>query len=145
MDSYPALILPSLASVFCVYLFRQFFIGLPYEIEEAAIIDGASRFSIFWLIGLPLARATTIAAAVLIFTTEWNAFVWPLLITFSEQMKVLPIGMAVYAPAAGGRTQIEGFAPAMAAMTLLGLPSLIVFLVLQRYFMEGVITTGIKG
>jgi multiple sugar transport system permease protein len=145
MDSYPALILPALASVFSVYLFRQTFLSLPPELEEAAIIDGAGRFRLFWSIALPLARPTIIAAAILIFTSEWNAFVWPLLITFTDEMKVLPLGMAVFAPAAGGRTQIEGFAPAMAAMTILSLPSLLVFLVLQRYFMQGVISTGLKG
>ncbi|MGQ9584231.1 MAG: carbohydrate ABC transporter permease [Anaerolineae bacterium] len=145
IDHYLALILPPLASVFSVYLFRQFFMGLPYELEDAAAIDGASVFRIFWSVAMPLARSVTIAATVLLFTANWNAFLWPLLITFTEEMKTLPVGMAAFAPAALGRTQIESFAPAMAAMTILGLPSLVVFLLLQRYFMEGVITTGIKG
>lgn len=144
-DSYTALILPPIAEVFSVYLFRQFFLSLPRELEEAAAIDGASRLRIFVTIALPLARSVTIAAAVLIFTTNWNAFLWPLLIVFTEEMKTLPIGMAMYAPLAKIDTQIESFAPGMAAMTILGLPSLIVFLILQRYFMEGVISTGIKG
>ncbi|MDE0670532.1 MAG: carbohydrate ABC transporter permease [Caldilineaceae bacterium SB0662_bin_9] len=144
-DSYAALILPPIAEVFSVYLFRQFFLSLPRELEEAAAMDGASRFRIFRVIALPLARATTIAAAVLLFTTNWNAFLWPLLITFSEEMKTLPIGMAAFAPVTMNRTQIESYAPGMAAMTILGVPSLIVFLFLQRYFMEGVISTGIKG
>ena len=144
-DSYAALILPPIAEVFSVYLFRQFFLSLPRELEEAAAMDGASRFRIFRVIALPLARATTIAAAVLLFTTNWNAFLWPLLITFSEEMKTPPIGMAAFAPVTMNRTQIESYAPGMAAMTILGGPSLIVFLFLQRYFMEGVISTGIKG
>lgn len=144
-DSYSALILPPLAEVFSVYLFRQFFLSLPRELEEAAAMDGASRFRIFLVIALPLARSTLVAAGVLLFTTNWNAFLWPLLITFSEEMKTLPIGMAAFAPVTMHRTQIESFAPGMAAMTILGLPSLIVFLFLQRYFMEGVISTGIKG
>ncbi|MCE2467032.1 MAG: carbohydrate ABC transporter permease [Caldilineaceae bacterium] len=144
-DSYAALILPPIAEVFSVYLFRQFFLSLPRELEEAAAMDGASRFRIFLVIALPLARATVIAAAVLLFTTNWNAFLWPLLITFSEEMKTLPIGMAAFAPVTMNRTQIESYAPGMAAMTILGVPSLIVFLFLQRYFMEGVISTGIKG
>lgn len=144
-DSYAALILPPIAEVFSVYLFRQFFLSLPRELEEAAAMDGASRFRIFLVIALPLARATVIAAAVLLFTTNWNAFLWPLLITFSEEMKTLPIGMAAFAPVTMNRTQIESYAPGMAAMTILGIPSLIVFLFLQRYFMEGVISTGIKG
>ena len=124
---------------------RQALETLSAELEEAAAMDGASRFRIFLIIALPLARATTIAAAVLLFTTNWNAFLWPLLITFSEEMKTLPIGMAAFAPVTMNRTQIESYAPGMAAMTILGVPSLIVFLFLQRYFMEGVISTGIKG
>ena len=108
-------------------------------------MDGASRFRLFLVITLPLARATVIAVAVLLFTTNWNAFLWPLLITFSEEMKTLPIGMAAFAPVTMNRTQIESYAPGMAAMTILGVPSLIVFLFLQRYFMEGVISTSIKG
>ena len=144
-DSYSALILPPLAEVFSVYLFRQFFLSLPRELEEAAAMDGASRFRIFLVIALPLSKSTIVAASVLLFTTNWNAFLWPLLITFSEKMKTLPIGMAAFAPVTMNRTQIESYAPGMAAMTILGIPSLIVFLFLQRYFMEGVITTGIKG
>lgn len=144
-DSYSALILPPLAEVFSVYLFRQFFLSLPRELEEAAAMDGASRLRIFLTIALPLARSTVVAAGVLLFTTNWNAFLWPLLITFSEEMKTLPIGMAAFAPVTMNRTQIESYAPGMAAMTILGIPSLVVFLFLQRYFMEGVITTGIKG
>lgn len=144
-DTYPALILPPLAEVFSVYLFRQFFLSLPRELEEAAEIDGASRFRTFLTIALPLARSVVIAAAVLIFTTNWNAFLWPLLITFSERMKTLPIGMAAFAPLSIVDARIESFASGMAAMTILGLPSLIVFLILQRYFMEGVISSGIKG
>lgn len=144
-DSYTALILPPLAEVFSVYLFRQFFLSLPRDLEEAAAIDGASRLRIFLTIALPLARSVIIAAAVLIFTTNWNAFLWPLLIVFTEEMKTLPIGMAMYAPLANIDTQMESFAPGMAAMTILGLPSLVVFLILQRYFMEGVISSGIKG
>ena len=110
-----------------------------------AAIDGAGLFGTFWHVALPLSRSVAIATAILLFTGNWNAFLWPLLITFTEEMKTLPVGMAAFAPAAAGRTQIEGFAPAMAAMTILALPSLIVFLLLQRYFMEGVLTAGIKG
>lgn len=144
-NTYSALILPPLAEVFSIYLFRQFFLALPRELEEAAAMDGASRLRIFLVIALPLARSTVVAAGVLLFTTNWNAFLWPLLITFSEEMKTLPIGMAAFAPVTMNRTQIESYAPGMAAMTILGIPSLIVFLFLQRYFMEGVISTGIKG
>lgn len=140
-----ALILPSLANVFSVYLFRQFFLTLPRELEDAAAIDGASRFRIFFSIALPLAKPAIIAASILLFTANWNAFLWPLLIAFKDEMKTLPVGMAAYAPNIGTYTQIEGFAPAMAAMTILSFPSVVVFLILQRHFMEGATRIGIRG
>jgi ABC-type glycerol-3-phosphate transport system permease component len=140
-----ALILPSLANVFAVYLFRQFFLTLPGELEDAASIDGANRFRIFWSIALPLAKPALVAGAILLFTANWNAFLWPLLIAFKEEMKTLPVGMAAYAPNVGQYAQIEGFAPAMAAMTILAAPSIVVFLILQRHFMEGATRIGIRG
>jgi multiple sugar transport system permease protein len=103
-----ALILPSLANVFSVYLFRQFFLTLPSELEDAAMMDGANRFRIFWSIALPLAKPALIAGAILLFTANWNAFLWPLLIAFKEEMKTLPVGMAAYAPNVGQYAQIEG-------------------------------------
>ncbi|MCC6179225.1 MAG: carbohydrate ABC transporter permease [Chloroflexi bacterium] len=140
-----AMILPSLANVFSVYLFRQFFLTLPRELEDAAAIDGASRFRIFWAIALPLSKPALIAATILLFTAYWNAFLWPLLIAFKDEMKTLPVGMAAYAPNIGSYTQIEGFAPAMAAMTILSVPSIVAFLILQRHFMEGATRIGIRG
>lgn len=145
VDHYAAFILPSIASVFSVYLFRQFFLSLPRELEDAARVDGAGRFRIFFSVALPLAKPAVIAAGILLFTTNWNAFLWPLLVAFSEEMKTLPVGMAVFSPGVGGQTQLQSFGPAMAAMTILTLPSLLVFLVLQRHFVEGVTSAGLKG
>ena len=145
VNNYAALILPSLANVFSVYLFRQFFLSLPRELEDAAEIDGAGKFRIFWSIALPLARPAVIAGGILIFTTNWNAFLWPLLVLFEEGKKTLPVGMAAFSPSVGQQTQIQSFGPAMAAVTILALPSLIVFFALQRYFVEGVSNVGIKG
>lgn len=145
VDRYIAFILPSVASVFSVYLFRQFFISLPRDLEDAARVDGAGRFRIFFTIALPLAKPAVTAAGILLFTTNWNAFLWPLLVAFSENMKTLPVGMATFSPGVGGQTQIQSFGPAMAAMTVLTIPSLLVFLVLQRHFIQGVTSTGLKG
>ena len=144
-NNYLALILPPVASVICVYIFRQFFIGIPQELEDAARIDGASRFGIFWKIMIPLAQAPTIAAAILLFTANWNSFLWPLLIIFEENMKTMPVGIASFAPVVGTHTQLEGYGAAMAGITLLSIPSLLLFLLLQRYFIEGISRTGIKG
>ena len=143
-SSYQALILPMVANVFAVYIFRQFFLGFPREIEEAARIDGAGPFRLFFLIALPLARAPAIAAAVIIFTLNWNNFLWPLLVTFDDSMKTLPVGIAAFAPVVGTRTQLEGFSVAMAAVTILSIPSLALFFLLQRYFIQGISQGSIK-
>ena len=146
VNNYLALILPSLASVFSVYLFRQFFLGLPGELEDAASIDGANRLQSFWLIALPLARPAAIAGAILLFSNNWNAFLWPLLVMLKDEWKTLPVGVASFGSVGGAQqTQIQGFGIAMAAVTILALPSLLVFLALQRHFVEGVAKTGLKG
>ncbi len=142
VDTYAALILPSLASALSVYLFRQFFLALPRDVEDAARVDGAGRWRLFFTIALPLARPAVAAAAILLFTTNWNAFLWPLLVAFTEEMKTLPVGAAIFAPGVGGQTQVAGFGPAMAAATILTLPSLLLFLVLQRHLVAGVAGSG---
>ena len=145
VDNYAAFILPSVASALSVYVFRQFFLSLPRDLEDAARIDGAGRFRTFFSIALPLARPAVVAAAILLFTSNWNAFLWPLLIAFTEEMKTLPVGLATFSPTVGGQTQIQSFGPAMAATTILSLPSLLVFVVLQRSFIEGATSAGLKG
>jgi len=147
VNSYLALIVPSLASAFSVYLFRNFFLSMPRELEDAASIDGAGRFRTFWCVALPVARPAMIAGAILLSTNYWNAFLWPLLVIFTESMKTLPVGMAGFTPGTGvgQSTQFEGYAPAMAAMTILTIPSILVFLFLQRQFIEGATSAGIKG
>ena len=144
-STYAALILPTIANVFAVYIFRQFFLTFPAELEEAAIIDGAGRIAIFFRIALPLARAPAIAATVIIFTLNWNNFLWPLLITFDESMKTMPVGIAAFAPVVGTHTQLEGFAVAMAAVTLLCIPSVLLFLLLQKHFLRGISSGAIKA
>jgi len=143
-SSYQALILPTIGNVFSVYIFRQFFLSFPSEIEDAARVDGAGPFRLFFLIALPLARAPAIAAAVILFTLNWNNFLWPLLVTFDEQMKTLPVGIAAFTPVVGTRTQLEGFSVAMAGVTILSLPSLLLFFALQRYFIQGISQGSIK-
>jgi multiple sugar transport system permease protein len=144
-STYTALVLPTIANVFSVYIFRQFFLTFPQELEDAAIVDGASRLQIFFRIALPLARAPAIAATVIIFTLNWNNFLWPLLITFDESMKTMPVGIAAFAPVVGTHTQLEGFAVAMAAVTLLCIPSVAMFLLLQRYFIRGISSGAVKA
>lgn len=143
-STYQALILPSIGNVFSVYVFRQFFLAFPKEIEEAAKMDGAGPFSLFFRIALPLARAPAIAASVIIFTLNWNNFLWPLLVVFDDSMKTLPVGIAAFTPVVGTRTQIEGFSVAMAGVTILSIPSLLLFFFLQRYFIQGLSQGSVK-
>ena len=144
-STYAALILPTMANVFSVYIFRQFFLTFPSELEEAARMDGAGPFRTFLLIALPMARAPAIAAAVIIFTLNWNNFLWPLLVTFNDKMKTLPVGVAQFAPVVGTHTQLEGFSVSMAAVTVLSVPSVLLFFVLQRYFIQGLSQGGVKS
>lgn len=143
-NTYLGLILPTVPHVFSVYIFRQFFLELPGSLEDSAEIDGASRFTIFTRIALPLAHAPAIASTIILFNLNWNNFLWPLLITFEDRMKTLTVGIASFAPGVGTHTQLDTFGVSMAAVTLLSIPSLAVFIFLQRYFIEGVSKTGIK-
>lgn len=143
-STYQALILPTIANVFSVYIFRQFFLSFPRELEEAARLDGAGPFRLFLLVALPLARAPLIAASVIIFTLNWNNFLWPLLVTFDESMKTMPVGIAAFAPVVGTHTQLEGYAVAMAGVTILSVPSLTLFFFLQKYFIVGISQGGVK-
>ena len=144
-NTYQALICQPLTYVYSVYIFRQFFLGFPRDLEDAAKIDGASHFLIFWRIAFPLARAPLIAATVIVFTYNWNNFLWPLLAVSDESMKTLPVGIAAFAPVIGTRTQLEGFALGMAGITVLSVPSLLLFFFLQRYFIQGLSSGAVRG
>jgi len=144
-STYAALILPQIGNVLAVYIFRQYYLTFPKELEEAALVDGAGRFKIFFTIALPLARAPLIATTVILFTLNWNNFLWPLLVTFDESMKTMPVGMAAFAPVVGTHTQLEGYAVAMAAVTILCIPSITLFLLTQRHFIRGIALGGVKG
>ena len=144
-NTYQAIICQPLTYVYSVYIFRQFFLTLPRDLEDAAKMDGANHFLIFWRIALPLARAPLIAATVIVFTLNWNNFLWPLLATSSDEMKTLPVGIAAFAPVIGTRTQLEGFALGMAGITVLSVPSLMLFFFLQRYFIQGLSSGAVRG
>jgi multiple sugar transport system permease protein len=145
INSYPALILPATASVVTVYIFRQFFLGFPRELEDAALVDGAKRLTLFARIAMPMAKNAIIASTIILFTTNWNSYLWPLLITFTQNMYTLPVGVAQYSSVSGNYSTVVSYGPAMAASTLLAVPSLVIFLLLQRYFIQGVARSGVKA
>lgn len=143
-NTYAALILPGLSSAFGVFLFRQFFLGFPRDLEDAGRIDGCGRWGVFWRIAFPLAQPAVIALAILHFMGSWNSLFWPLIVTSSDAVKTIPVGMIQFRPGFGA-DQGWAFGLAMAAATIQALPPLVIFLLLQRHFMKGMATVGIKG
>ena len=139
-DTYLVQIVPFIANAFSIYLFYTFFLGLPRELEEAARIDGAGAWRIFFVIVMPNAKAVFATVAILTFLTQWGAFLWPLMVTYSEAVRPLPLGIASFytlPPLQWG----DIFAFGVMMVT----PVLLIFLVFQRWFVKGVATTGIKG
>lgn len=139
-DTYLALIVPAGASAFGVFLLRQFFVDLPRELEEAAVLDGCSPLGVLWHVILPLAKPALAALGILTFMGAWNAFEGPLLFTDSLEMRTLPIGISVLQ----GRYNTE-YGPMMAAATLAALPAAAAFLLFQRQIIKGISLTGVAG
>jgi multiple sugar transport system permease protein len=140
LDTYHVQIIPFVADAFSIFLFYQFFIGLPKDLEEAALVDGASRFRIFWNIVLPLSRPVFATVAILQFLTHWGDFLWPLMVTRGEDVRPLTIGMQAFF---GQDPRLWGDLMAFASM--ITVPVLIVFLLFQKWFVQSVATSGIKG
>jgi multiple sugar transport system permease protein len=140
-NSFGGLILPFLATAFGVFLMRQFMLGIPDELLEAARIDGASELRTFWQIVMPLATPALATLAILTFLGSWNSFFWPLIVATSQEMYTLPVALATFAT---GQYQAD-HGLLMAGSLVIVLPVLIVFILLQRLFTEGIATTGIKG
>jgi multiple sugar transport system permease protein len=140
LDTYHVQIIPFMADAFSIFLFYQFFIGLPKDLEEAALVDGASRFRIFWNIVVPLSRPVFATVAILQFLTHWGDFLWPLMVTRGEEVRPLTIGMQAFF---GQDPRLWGDLMAFASM--ITVPVLIVFLLFQKWFVQSVATSGIKG
>lgn len=142
VNSYWALIIPSIANPFAVYVFRQFFVTLPADLEEAARVDGANQVTIFWRIMLPLAQPAIVTIAVLTFLAEWGALLKPLIFTTSNDMRTLQVGLNFLN--VGAMVSEPRVAWLMAGTTLVVLIPMIVFIFGQRYFVESIARTGIK-
>lgn len=140
VDTYWGIILPQLASPIAVFIFKQFFDGIPYELEEAAVMDGASPWRVYWQIWMPLARPAIAAVAIFAFVLSWNNFLWPFIVISSNNLMTLPVGLATVQTSFGVR-----YAQIMATALLGGVPVLIVFLFFQRQIVQGVAGTGLKG
>jgi multiple sugar transport system permease protein len=140
LDSLTAVIVPGAASAFGVFFLRQFFTSLPAELEEAAYVDGAGPFRIFWSVVLPLSKPALATLALLAFLTNWNDFLWPLYVLFSAPQQTLPAGLATLQNANAVRYDLL-----MAGAMIAAVPVLLMYLVAQRFVIEGVSRTGLKG
>jgi multiple sugar transport system permease protein len=139
LDSYQGLIVPLLFSAFGTFLLRQYFLSIPADYQEAATIEGANPFQIYWQIYLPLARPALIAFAFLVIQWSWNEFLWALIITSRTEMQVLSVGIALLQG-----QYFSNNALLMAAANMATIPVLILFLVFQRQLVEGITLSGLK-
>lgn len=140
LDTLLAVVVPSAAGAFGVFFLRQFFLGLPRELEEAAFIDGASRWRTFRTIILPLSRPALVTLALLSFLSNWNDFLWPVYVLFSPENQTLPAGLSTLQNANAVRYDLL-----MAGAVIASLPVLLLYLAAQRYVVEGVGRAGLKG
>ena len=138
-NSYPAFILPGLAGVFGIFFMRQFFLGIPIELEEAAYVDGANRFRTFWSVVLPLAAPALATLAVISFLGYWNDYLWPLIVCQGEGC-TLPAGLRTFQGA-----YTAAFGLLMAGATLAAIPVLVLYVVAQRWIVQSVASAGVKG
>jgi multiple sugar transport system permease protein len=140
LDTLIAIIVPTAASAFGVFFLRQFFLGLPLELEEAARLDGANRFQVFWKVVLPLSRPALVTLAMLAFLTNYNDFLWPVYVLFSPETQTLPAGLSTLQTANAVRYDLL-----MAGAVVASVPVLALYLGAQRFIIEGVSRSGLKG
>ncbi len=139
-DTYLGLILPSAFSAFSVFLLRQYFMGLPLDYDEAARMDGAGSFRIWWQVIMPLAGPVLATLAIFNFQGAWNDFLWPLVITRTPEMRTIPIGLSSFQ----GQFNTEWHL-LMAGSVIALLPVLIIYIVGQNWFVRGITLSGMGG
>ncbi|WP_404802377.1 carbohydrate ABC transporter permease [Bacillus shivajii] len=140
VNTYTALIVPFIANAFAIFLFRQFFLDFPRELEEAAKIDGCSQIGIFFRIIVPLSKPVFATVAIVLFINHWNDFLWPLVVANDDSMRTIQIGLQFFMnqpPVQWGQV--------MAALTVATIPMLLIFIFLQRYYVQGLAHTGSKN
>jgi multiple sugar transport system permease protein len=140
LDTLWALIVPGAAGAFGVFFLRQFFAGLPRELEEAAVIEGANSWQIFTKVVLPLSKPALATLAVISFLTNWNDFIWPIYVLFSPTSFTLPPGLGILQGA-----YTINYPVIMAGALVASIPVLLLFVLAQRYVIEGVSRSGLKG
>ncbi|MCC6742884.1 MAG: carbohydrate ABC transporter permease [Acidobacteria bacterium] len=139
INTYWALIVPSLANAFGIFLFAQFFRTIPYELEEAAYVDGATRWRVLWQIMVPLARPAIATLFLFTFIAEWNELFKPLVFTSTKDMRTVQLGLSVFQE----QFRVD-YVHLMAAVVFTTVPSVLLFLLGQKHFVKGIATTGLK-
>jgi multiple sugar transport system permease protein len=139
LDSYAGLIVPSIFNAFGIFLLRQFYLGIPRELEEAALIDGAGYFRIWRSIILPLSRPILSALAILFFLANWNSFLWPLTIISNQDLWMVQVAIANFHQQYNGSWNYI-----MAASTVVALPTIVMFVIFQKRIVESIKTSGVK-
>lgn len=142
INSYQALILPGLFGGFGIFMMRQYFLGLPKDLEESAKIDGCNLFSTFFKIVLPLALPVIATLAIFTFVTSWNSFMWPLIVTNTESMRTLPVGLAIFK---GSFREITLWGDLLACSVICTIPVVGVFLLGKKYFINDIMQGAVKG
>lgn len=140
LDGYAALIAPFTISVFGIFLMRQFFMGVPDDLVDAARMDGLSEFGVVWRVMLPTALPAVTAFGIFSVVAHWNDYFWPLIVVNSPQLFTPPLGVALFRNMEAG----TDYGPLMAAATVIIAPLVIAFLFAQRRFIEGIAFTGLK-
>lgn len=140
IDTYKALIIPGLFTAYGTFLLRQFFMGIPSDLEDAARIDGCSKMGIYRHVVIPLSKPALATLGTMTFIGSWNNFMWPLIVTNSMEKKTLPIGLASFQG-----LYTTDWTLLMAASIIVMVPTLIVFIFNQRFFVEGIKLSGMKG
>ena len=139
LDTYWGILFPGIMTAFGVFLMRQAFATLPDELLDAGRIDGLSEFGIFLRIALPLVKPSLAALAILTFIGNWNAYLWPLIVSESREMYTLPVGISLFSGEVGAQWNLITAGSAVAVI-----PMMIVFIIFQRHILEGVVRSGLK-
>jgi|SRR5829696_5775624 len=139
-NSYAALIIPWTASVFSIFLMRQFIMGIPEELFEAATLDGCGHLGMLRNVVLPLARGPIAAIALFSFLASWNSLLWPLIVTGSESIRPIQLGLSIFVNQDANEPQLQ-----MAASAFTIAPLLLLYFIAQRQFLEGIASSGLKG
>jgi multiple sugar transport system permease protein len=140
VSTYGGVIVPGMASVFGIFLVRQYALSLPDELLEAARIDGASEARIFWSLVVPLLQPILVTLAILTFLATWNDFMWPLIVLTDQKLHTLPVALAGLS-----REHVQDNELMMAGAVITVVPVLALFLALQRYYIAGILAGGVKG